>query len=331
MDEKLPLVSIVITSYNRQHWIGQAIESALQQDYPNLEIVINDDCSSDNSVEVIKGYLTDPRVRFFKNEKNLGIALNYRHTFMDLAKGDYLMNLGSDDYLENPSFVSKAIQAAGTRENIGIIFGKSRVFSEKEGRITGSDPLKDELLFRSEYNKGIDIFSLPPSISRGWGGCLVSAGIMRANDINFSSIKLCDDQRINFMLMTVSDVVCVNEPCYIVRVHDNNLGATAMSADTAIHDVLGMIEQVYDYASQRKAADEATLFQWKQDFLFYHSRYTMLYMMVNNREEYRKFATHIRQHYPDIYRKIVTSPRFRYVRYFYYPFVRPVKRLLNIH
>jgi len=43
MDEKLPLVSVVITSYNRQQWIAQAIESALQQNYPNLEIVVNDD------------------------------------------------------------------------------------------------------------------------------------------------------------------------------------------------------------------------------------------------------------------------------------------------
>jgi len=329
MDEKLPLVSIVITSYNRQQWIAQAIESALQQDYPNLEVVVNDDCSTDNSVEVIKRYTNDPRVRFFRNEKNLGIALNYRLTFMELAKGDYLMNLGSDDYLENPSFISNAIRIADNRKDVGIIFGRSTLLFEKTGELVSNDPVREQLLFRSVMNKGMDIFFLPPYISRGWGGCLVNANIMRANEINFSDIKLCDDQRINFMLMTVSDVICINEPCYIIRMHDNNLGITAMSADAAINDILGMIEQSYAYAEKHKAADPQRLRQWREEFLFYHIRYTLLYMIVNRPEEFKKFAAYLVKNYPAIYRKIISSKKFLYVKYLYNPIVRPAKRLLR--
>jgi len=330
MDEKLPLVSVVITSYNRQQWIAQAIESALQQNYPNLEIVVNDDCSTDNSVEVIKPYLNDPRVRFFRNEKNLGIALNYRLTFMELAKGDYLMNLGSDDYLENPSFISDAIKAVGNRQDGGIIFGRSKLFFEKTGELVSNDPVREELLFHTTMNKGMDIFFLPPFISRGWGGCLVNAHIMRANNINFSDIKLCDDQRINFMLMAVSDVVCLNEPCYIIRMHDNNLGVTAMSADAAINDILGMIEQSHAYAQERKAADPTRLLEWKNEFLFYHVRYTLLYMIVNRPAEFRKFAGYVKTKYPAIYRQIVCSKKFLYVKYLYNPIVRPAKRLFRV-
>ena len=69
-----PLVSILITSYNRARWIGQAIESAMAQDYENLEIIISDDGSTDNSHEVINKYTNDPRIRYSRNEKNLGIT-----------------------------------------------------------------------------------------------------------------------------------------------------------------------------------------------------------------------------------------------------------------
>src|SRR5690242_6516086 len=104
-----PLVSIIITSYNRAHWIGQAIESALAQDYPNLEIIISDNNSTDNSDEVIKRYCNDPRIRYSRNKENIGMIANFQKTFFELAKGEYITNISSDDYLTSPKFVSKAI------------------------------------------------------------------------------------------------------------------------------------------------------------------------------------------------------------------------------
>src|SRR4026208_1483957 len=104
----LPLVSLLIPTYNRAKWIGQAIESALQQDYPNLEIIINDDCSTDNSDEIIKNYVHDPRIRYLKNEKNLGVIDNFNKLFFELAKGEWVTILGSDAYLINPQFITEA-------------------------------------------------------------------------------------------------------------------------------------------------------------------------------------------------------------------------------
>jgi glycosyltransferase involved in cell wall biosynthesis len=328
--KELPLVSIVIPAYNREKWIGKAIRSAQEQDYPNLEIVINDDCSTDNTVKVIESFLEDKRIRFFKNEKNLGIALNYHRTFMELAKGEFLMNLGSDDYLESPSFISDAIRESLKHDNIGLIFGKSTLYFDETEKMIPYDEEDAKLFFKKTFNKGMEIFHLPPHIARGWGGCLMNARIMRANDIHFSDIKLCDDQRINFMLMAVSDVICINQPCYIIRMHGSNLGSTAMSAQSAIHDILGMIEQVYAFATKRKADRKEALENWKYDFLFYHIRYTLSFLLVNNRTEYKKFAAHVREVYPDIYRKIITSRKFLYVKYIYNPLTRPIRRALNI-
>ena len=66
-----PLVSICIPSYNGEKWIREAIDSALAQTYKPLEIVIVDDASTDNTLEIIQSY-RDPRIRIEVNKKNLG-------------------------------------------------------------------------------------------------------------------------------------------------------------------------------------------------------------------------------------------------------------------
>jgi glycosyltransferase involved in cell wall biosynthesis len=83
------LVSICIPAYNGGHLISRAIESCLNQTYTNLEIVIVDDCSSDNTVEIIKNFQSkDQRIKFFRNESNLGLALNFFETFKK-SSGEY--------------------------------------------------------------------------------------------------------------------------------------------------------------------------------------------------------------------------------------------------
>ena len=65
-------VSVVTASYNYQDYIKEAIQSVLNQTYKDLELIIVDDCSTDNSVQVINSY-KDDRIKLFVNEKNLGL------------------------------------------------------------------------------------------------------------------------------------------------------------------------------------------------------------------------------------------------------------------
>jgi glycosyltransferase involved in cell wall biosynthesis len=73
-----PLVSIIITSYNRASAIEEAINSALAQDYNNIEVVISDNASTDNTDAVLSKYKDDERVKCFKNEINVGAIPNYK-------------------------------------------------------------------------------------------------------------------------------------------------------------------------------------------------------------------------------------------------------------
>jgi glycosyltransferase involved in cell wall biosynthesis len=91
------LVSVIMASYNHERYITEAIESVLNQTYPELELIIVDDCSKDNSKEVIQSFQKrDDRVKQFFHNENLGIARTANDA-IDAATGKYLSFIGSDD------------------------------------------------------------------------------------------------------------------------------------------------------------------------------------------------------------------------------------------
>ena len=105
-----PLVSIMIPTYNQEKYIDRAIKSALSQNYENIEIVVSDDCSNDNTDKIVKKYLNNGNIHYFRNETNLGRVGNYHKTLYERAKGDYVLNLDGDDELIDNSFISDSIE-----------------------------------------------------------------------------------------------------------------------------------------------------------------------------------------------------------------------------
>lgn len=112
----------MIPTYNQASLIGKAIESAIAQDYPNLEIIVADDCSADNTEEVVKKYLANPIVLYKKNSQNLGRVGNYRHCLYHYASAEWVINLDGDDYYINPSFISQAMKKIADTKMKDIFF-----------------------------------------------------------------------------------------------------------------------------------------------------------------------------------------------------------------
>jgi len=104
-------VSVFIPTYNYAQYIGIAIESIISQTLTDWELIICDDCSTDNTDEVVQKY-QDPRIRYFKNPRNLGLYDNFNHC-ATYAKGEYLFFLCADDYLEKHSlqYLSDALDS----------------------------------------------------------------------------------------------------------------------------------------------------------------------------------------------------------------------------
>lgn len=101
-------VSVIMPSFNTAEFITEAIESVLAQTYDAFELIIVDDCSTDNTDEVVQRYLTDPRIKYLKNDKNSGAAVS-RNRALKEAKGKWIAFLDSDDVWE-PEKLSKQIR-----------------------------------------------------------------------------------------------------------------------------------------------------------------------------------------------------------------------------
>ena len=99
LSENNPLVSVLMTAYNRENYIAEAIESVLASTFSNFELIIVDDCSIDNTVLIAKEYeLKDGRITVYINEKNLGDYSN-RNKASEYAKGKYIKYQDSDDVI----------------------------------------------------------------------------------------------------------------------------------------------------------------------------------------------------------------------------------------
>lgn len=112
MEDNL-LFSIIIPTYNRASFITATVESVLKQDYPNFEIIIVDDGSTDNTQEIVKAIL-DPRVNYYKKEN--GERAKARNYGAQLAKGAYVNFFDSDDLLY-PNHLSVALEIIKTNDS----------------------------------------------------------------------------------------------------------------------------------------------------------------------------------------------------------------------
>ena len=137
-------VSVVIPAYNCTAYIALAIDSVLGQQVP-LEVIVVDDCSTDDLPGLITRYREDSRVRYVRNEKNLGVAKT-RNRGVSLARGEYVAFLDADDYWAQGKL---RLQLERIREKHAVICSTAREMMTPEGRLTGFVlPVKEDLTYR---------------------------------------------------------------------------------------------------------------------------------------------------------------------------------------
>jgi glycosyltransferase involved in cell wall biosynthesis len=124
-----PLVTIAIPTYNRAgSYLKQSLESALSQTYANIEIIVSDNCSTDNTETFVKEY-PDARVRYFRQKENIGVVKNTAFC-LDQAKGDYFLLLQDDD-LVDADFIETCIKNVCNNQSVGIIRTGVRLINDE--------------------------------------------------------------------------------------------------------------------------------------------------------------------------------------------------------
>jgi glycosyltransferase involved in cell wall biosynthesis len=117
-----PLVTIGIPTYNRQGLIARTIDSALMQDYENIQIIISDNASTDETERICCEYSgRDIRIVYFRHEKNNGPVANF-DCVLEMAKGKYFMWLGDDDWVD-ANYISECVKKLNESVATSLVYG----------------------------------------------------------------------------------------------------------------------------------------------------------------------------------------------------------------
>jgi len=146
-----PDISIIVPTFNRAHLLPKALATCLEQHHKNIEIIISDNCSTDNTADVVKPFLEDPRIRYYRNETNLGMMGNWRKCIYERCNSDWFLLMSDDDYFTDPDYLSLAWDAISLHSP-KFVYAGGRVVDVSSGKIKHLD------LPFSGLVRGIDIF-----------------------------------------------------------------------------------------------------------------------------------------------------------------------------
>lgn len=159
-------VSVCIPTYNGAKFIKETLESVLGQDYPNMEVIINDDNSSDNTLDIINK-INDPRVSVYANAVNLGLVRNWNKT-ISYATGEFVKLMCQDDILcENA--ISNQVRLL--KENLGtsLSIGNTCVIDAKDQIVMDRKRFKKDIVmdgkkYAMRSFRGRNIYAEPPNV-----------------------------------------------------------------------------------------------------------------------------------------------------------------------
>src|SRR5690606_4499510 len=171
-----PLVSVICICFNHEKFVKQAVHSVLNQTYKNIELIVVDNGSSDNSYKIIKEICREnPDVKFLNYPETLSLTKAFNKAF-DHTKGTYLIDLSADDLLLKDCIEKQVRFFLQQPDNVGIIFGNAYHIDENGQRtapyfkINSENKVTDTSLFHTNYQKllagGLCMCSVSSMITR---------------------------------------------------------------------------------------------------------------------------------------------------------------------
>lgn len=149
----MPVVSVLMSTYNNAAYLKRAIDSVLSQSFGDFEFVIINDNSSDNTEEILRSY-SDARIIYEKNDTNKGLINNLNHG-LSIAKGEYIARIDSDDWWLDQNKLDKQVDFLIRNGNYGLVGSWAKVFDMHGNELyniaypVNFDKIKDTLLFRN--------------------------------------------------------------------------------------------------------------------------------------------------------------------------------------
>lgn len=219
------LVSVIVPNYNHEKFLQQRLESILNQTYPNIEVIILDDKSTDDSISIINHFKTNQKVKhIIINEKNSGSPFFQWKRGIDLARGEWVWIAESDDYAD-VLFLETLLHAALNTRNTGLAYCDSRVVENSHPSNVFFADLKNKKLGTNRWSinhsedglKEIENYLLPYGTINNTSATLFRReNLVNANPFDID-LRYLGDKYTFIKILAKSNIVYVAKPLSYYR------------------------------------------------------------------------------------------------------------------
>jgi glycosyltransferase involved in cell wall biosynthesis len=242
----MPKVSVIVPNYNHARYLQQRVESILNQTYQDFELILLDDCSTDNSREVLLSYKENPKItQIVFNEQNSGTTFKQWNKGIEMAQGEYIWIAESDDWAD-PDFLEVLLHLILENPSVGLAYTLSK-FVDDSGDLFWRENETGESLIYSGENYIHDKLLIYNSINN------VSSVIFRKdiyNEINhtlYEDMILCGDWFFYVLLCEHADVLEYQKAYNNYRIHVANVSSKAEKEGKSFLEGIEILDYICEH------------------------------------------------------------------------------------
>ncbi len=248
----MPTVSVIVPNYNHGRFLQQRIESILRQTYRDFELILLDDCSTDQSRAVLSEYVGDPRVRSEFNKSNSGSAFRQWNKGVRLARGKYVWIAESDDYADE-KLLERLVGILDRDDAVAYAYCRSwQITSDgrREGFHDKYGPYKGPRGWDADYcvdgrQECRDYFLFMTPVSNASGAVFRKSAYDSVGGADESMI-LCGDAKLWASIALTGRVAYVSEPLNYYRSHDATLRVSTARRSVGVIEGLQNVRWLLD-------------------------------------------------------------------------------------
>jgi len=245
----MPTVSVIVPNYNHARFLRQRVDTILAQTYQDFELILLDDCSSDDSRAILTEYAADPRVRLAFNDANSGSPFKQWNKGVRLARGKYIWIAESDDYAA-PQFLERLVPLLEADPAIGFAYCRSWRFTEAGVSGVADYNLPDPDRWTRDFCvDGKELFrryfALITPIPNA-SAVVFRKELFEQVGCADESLRLCGDWKVWAGMSLAGKVAYSSGPMNYFRYHSNNARSRTAQAGTDVLEYLRVTRWVLD-------------------------------------------------------------------------------------
>lgn len=236
----LPRVTVCIPSYNCAAYLGEAIESVLAQSFTDYELLILDDCSSDDSSQVAARYAArDARITIGVHQENLGMVQNW-NACLEMARGEYIKFLLCDDVLSSPETLRKMVQVLDRHPDVSLVASARNIIDEHSREIKVLCSLPTDLELSGAHMINLCLYTQKNLI--GEPSVVMFRKSQGARGFNSKYNQLVDLE-MWFHLLAQGSLAYLDEPLASFRVHGEQQTRKNVRDLVHVEEMLGLLDE----------------------------------------------------------------------------------------